>query len=229
MAFAAKPPLKGPPESTTRSGTPVLPHQLQSQTEISALLMSKIGPIKSVWEAHSWLKQKGWVLSSDTYNYTKLVHVLLTAALDLPGKTIEACTDVKNTFLAVAFLLEDDITNSVSEALVDTVTTKTLNCLKPIMDKLKTAGLFVTATNTQQAQTTLSLKDISTHLATITASLSDLSSKLATSAPLPPPPQPTWALVVGSWRTSLPPTCITTSLPSTYNPSTSPQQTGLQQ
>ncbi|KAG5638228.1 hypothetical protein DXG03_004186, partial [Asterophora parasitica] len=135
MAFAAKPPLKGLPRSSTRPGTPVLPCQLQSQTEIRALLMGEISPIKSVQEAHSWLEQKGWVLSSDTYDHVKLVRVLLTTALDVPGKSVEACTYVKNAILAVTFLLEEDITDSISEALVDTIT-KALSHLKLITDKL---------------------------------------------------------------------------------------------
>ncbi|KAG5639825.1 hypothetical protein DXG03_003052 [Asterophora parasitica] len=100
------------------------------------------------------------------------------------------------SIIVVTFVLEDDIANSTSKTLADTIAAKALNNLKPITTKLVAAAFFITATNTQQAETTLILKEVSSHLATLTASLSDLSTKLTTNSTLTAnalSPCPTWA------------------------------------
>ncbi|KAG5640891.1 hypothetical protein DXG03_006696 [Asterophora parasitica] len=132
-------------------------------------------------------------------------------------------------------MLEDNIAHSTSETLADAITTKALNNLKPITTKLVATASFVTATNTQQAETTLTLKEVSSHLATLTASLSELSTKLTTN-PTPtataPSSCPTWASVVSSSPPAhLPaylPTCPTPLL-ALYDPTTSNQRAQVQQ
>ncbi|KAG5642787.1 hypothetical protein DXG03_002111 [Asterophora parasitica] len=105
MASTPKLPPKGPPGA----GTPGPTRHHQPRSDISELLTAETGPVKTVRDARSWLEQKGWVLASDPYDREKMVHVLLTAALALPGRTTEARAEARTAVLAVALLLEDNI------------------------------------------------------------------------------------------------------------------------
>ncbi|KAG5640709.1 hypothetical protein DXG03_007473 [Asterophora parasitica] len=191
--------------------------------------------IKTAKDACSWFKQQGWILSGESYNCTKLACILLTVALSLPAR-IPDHTDTKNTITAIALLIEDNVTNCISSALAEAVATKTTTLLKPIANKLATSSTFVSASNTQQAKTTLTLKEASTNLTMVMESLDALSLKLANykipTAPPPPAPatgnQPTWASIIGS----SPPMHLPAwpaPPPASLNPAVTVQQNCIQQ
>ncbi|KAG5639804.1 hypothetical protein DXG03_003410 [Asterophora parasitica] len=130
------------------------------------------------------------------------------------------------SIIVVTFVLEDDIANSTSKTLADTIAAKALNNLKPITTKLVAAASFITATNTQQAETTLIL-EVSSHLATLTASLSDLSTKLTTNSTLTAnalSPCPTWASIVSSSPPAYHLSTHPTPLLALYDPTASDQR-----
>ncbi|KAG5719556.1 hypothetical protein E4T56_gene14208 [Termitomyces sp. T112] len=121
--------------------------------------------------------------------------------------------DVRNAVLAVAFLLEDDVTDQLAEAIAKIV-----------------AGKFASATSSSQAKMTLALKTMATQLAATqpaaaTTSLTDIIAKL-TSSPiacpgaLQPMPSTTWASVVVT---------PADQVPNRFNPIISPQHMWLQQ
>ncbi|KAF5376429.1 hypothetical protein D9615_008638 [Tricholomella constricta] len=226
MAFNARPPPKPNASGPNLAGTPVPSRHLQTRADISALMIGENGPVKTAREARRWLDLKGWVLSGDTYDRAKLVRVLMTAALNFTNKSTESRTDAKHAVLAVAFLLEDDITDSISDALADAVAAKTLSRLESATDKLTSSAAFSSATDTQQAETTLALKTVSTQLADVTTSLNLLAAKMSTSIAPPPPSQPTWASVAGTEPRPSPPPQLPTT---TFNPSAPDQHTRLQQ
>ncbi|KAG6912378.1 hypothetical protein DXG01_015047, partial [Tephrocybe rancida] len=123
-----------------------------------------------------------------------------------------------------AFLFEDDINDSISDALVEAITSKVALRLDDTVDHLSKAADFFAATDTSQAQTTVTLGEISSQLSTVTTSLDTITSKLSSTVLSPPslpaPPPPSWASIASAFP-SLP--------PSTFNPNASPQQTNLQQ
>ncbi|KAF8055947.1 hypothetical protein FPV67DRAFT_1536105 [Lyophyllum atratum] len=215
----------------TPSGTPIPPRQpLQSRSDISALLVGESGPIKSSRDARRWLETKGWVLVGEPYDRTKLVRILLSAGLDLSSRTTEKRTDAKLAVFSVAFLLEDDITDNISEALADAVASKALARIESATDKLTTSAAFLAATETKQAETTLALSTVSSQLENVTASLDSLATKLAAAAAAPSgTPRPSWAAVASQGPPTAagsPPSSIP---PPTFNPATSDQHTRLQQ
>ncbi|KAF5375541.1 hypothetical protein D9615_009144 [Tricholomella constricta] len=227
MASAARPPPKPSAGGAIQQGTPNVPRQLPTRADISTFLIGDTGPVKSPKEARRWLETKGWILSGEAYDRAKLVRVLLTAALNLSQKATETKTDAKNAVLAVAFLLEDDITDCISDALADAVTAKALDRLDSAAAKLSSSAAFATATDTQQAETTLALQTVSTQLAGVTASLSDLADRLNASPLSTPtvPAQPSWASIARS--SPGPP--IPSAPSATYDPSAAEQHTRLQQ
>ncbi|KAG6867619.1 hypothetical protein C0993_000476 [Termitomyces sp. T159_Od127] len=81
------------------------------------------GLIKSVQEVCKWLEPKGCVLAAEPYNCTKLANILVTAAI---ASKLE---DLKQAALVVAFILESDITDHISDALTDMVASKTIGHL----------------------------------------------------------------------------------------------------
>ncbi|KAF5375879.1 hypothetical protein D9615_008261 [Tricholomella constricta] len=227
MATTARPPPKPPAGGANRPGTPNAPRQLPSRADISTFLIGESGPVKSPKEARRWLETKGWILAGETYDRSKLVRVLLTAALNLSMKTTDAKTDAKNAVLAVAFLLEDDIADTVSDALVDAITTKALDRLDTATEKLTSSATFSSALDTHQAETTLALQTVSTQLAGVTASLEVLAARLNTpsSVPTSTQQQPTWADITRS----SPVPSASPPAPKAFNPSAPDQHTRLQQ
>ncbi|KAF5378885.1 hypothetical protein D9615_006982 [Tricholomella constricta] len=227
MATSARPPPKPPTGGASQQGTPNVPRQLPTRADISTFLIGDTGPVKSSKEARRWLETKGWILAGEAYDRTKLVRILLTAALNLSQKATETRTDAKNAVLAVAFLLEEDITDCIADALAEAVTAKALDRLDSATSKLTSSTAFSTATDTQQAETTIALKTVSTQLAGVTASLSDLAAKLNTTTPSPSSTleQPSWADIARSSPGPAPPTAPSAA----FNPSATEQHTRLQQ
>lgn len=225
MALSTRP-MSKPPGGSNPSGTPGPPRILPSRADISALIAGDNGPIKNSRDACRFLETKGWILAAEPYDRTKLVRVLLTAALSLPGKNNESRTEAKNAVLAVAFLLDDDITDNVSDALVEAIATKTLSRLESTTDRLASSAAFLSATDTDQADATLTLKGVSAQLAIVTASLEVIATKISESTgPPPAQPQRTWASAAAT-ATQLPPPSLP---PAAFNPAAADDHTRLQQ
>ncbi|KAG5640544.1 hypothetical protein DXG03_008130 [Asterophora parasitica] len=236
MATAAELTLPAPPRGSASTRTPVMPHQLQMQADILALLTGDGRPIKTACNACSWLKQKGWILSGESYDHARLVCILFTAAISLPSRHTDTCTNAKSTFIAIALLIEDNIINCISDTLAAAIASKTLHLLEPLSEKLSISAKFASALNTQQAKTTLTLKKASTNLTSISTLLEKLASKITANllpalflpSTMAPTPLPTWASIAGTAHPNHLLTC-STPFPSTYDPATSMQQMQIQQ
>ena len=101
----------------TRNGTLIVSQfRLTSCTEINTVISSNPELVSNTSDARKWLETKGWILSGKNYDHSKLVKILLTVSLSpkLPTEAI-------NTIQAVAFVLEDNITDMISSALAATV------------------------------------------------------------------------------------------------------------
>ncbi|KAG6881765.1 hypothetical protein C0993_012830, partial [Termitomyces sp. T159_Od127] len=107
------------------------PGTLPTHSDLKSLIATDSSLIKSVPDACKWLKSKGWILAGDLYNHTRLVTILATAALT--SKQLE----LKNAAITVAFLLETDITDHVSNTLAKAVTRKTVDRIAPLLPPLK--------------------------------------------------------------------------------------------
>ncbi|KAG6895114.1 hypothetical protein C0992_003109 [Termitomyces sp. T32_za158] len=196
----------GPPD------TPPQQRQLPTRADIGALLSGDPGPVKTVNDARRWMETKGWILAGEPYDRTKLVRVLMTAAMVTKGTRLDS--DARNAVLAVAFLLEDDVTDSTAETIAQAVAAKVLDRIGPVTTSLSTSVEFAAAASTTQAETTLALKDAATQL-------------VAATVGWPDHPAP-------HGRTSLQPTARRLHLtrphpPATFNPSLPAQHTRLQQ
>ncbi|KAG5351273.1 hypothetical protein C0989_007146 [Termitomyces sp. Mn162] len=159
----------------TRSGG-TLDHSctLLTHSNLRSLLAITSGPIKSLSNAHKWLEFRGWILAAEPYDHAKATSILVIAAL-APKQL-----DLKNTALAIALLLETDITDHISTSLMNTVTDKAIKRFNNLFDKLSTIAKFLAANNVKCAETRLALKATSELLAKVSISLSTV-----TSAPLP--------------------------------------------
>ncbi|KAG6882616.1 hypothetical protein C0993_009844 [Termitomyces sp. T159_Od127] len=177
-----------PPSGANTSGTPKMLRLIPTHSDLKTLLVSDSGLVKSLPEARKWLETNGWILAAEPYDCTKLVSILATAALY--SKPAES----KNTVLAIAFLLEADITDQVSSTLVDTFLTKAMGRLSSLVVKLGSTAEFLVANDAQRAESTLALKSTSETLAGVTTSLEAMVSKLA-SPPQQPIMLPTWASI----------------------------------
>ncbi|KNZ72744.1 hypothetical protein J132_01948 [Termitomyces sp. J132] len=193
MKASSRPPTSSPsPGRTPESSCLLLTH-----SDLKSLMATDSGPIKLVPNAHKWLKSKGWILAGDPYDCTHLVTILATAALTLKQLKL------KNATIVVAFLLETDITNHVSNALAEAVTRKTVDRIGELVEKLGSMANFLAANNAKYTESILALKATSNTLAGVSFSLDMLASKLA--SPTPATTQsPTWASVAKAA-----PTCLT--------------------
>ncbi|KAF8803182.1 hypothetical protein BYT27DRAFT_7260487 [Phlegmacium glaucopus] len=117
---------------------------------------------------------------------------------------------------AVALTLEDDVTDSVSTTLASAIASKFLASLSNITTALLNTQTFLEASTTQQASTTLNLKET-------TDSLTDIASKLTTLNLAAPTNCPQWPSLP-----SLQPSQHTVP-PLSHNPASTPDITWLQQ
>ncbi|KAG5349330.1 hypothetical protein C0989_004596, partial [Termitomyces sp. Mn162] len=168
----------------------------------------KTGPIQLVHDMHKWLETKGWILATKLYDHMKLVNTLVMAAL------ASKLDELKCTALAMAFLLDANITDHVSGALVDTVVAKAFRHIETLVNKLSTTGDFLAAYNAKQAEATLTLKVTTEILGRVLASLGALASKLASTSPAPST-APTWALIAKA--SAMLPTMTNTAKPVATN------------
>ncbi|KAF8799543.1 hypothetical protein BYT27DRAFT_7263847 [Phlegmacium glaucopus] len=185
---------------------------LATRSEINALVTGNSGPITNSSEARKWLETKGWVLSREDYDRSKMARILLTISL-LPKMPQEAV----NAIRATAFILEDDITDKDSSSIASLVVNKVQAGLTDILSGLLATQTFFKASSTQQANLTLDLKEsmsqsklVTNNLSNVAAKLTDLSPPPATASPPIQWPAPSQRLI----PCSLPPNVYDPSVPS---------------
>ncbi|KAG6884181.1 hypothetical protein C0993_000583 [Termitomyces sp. T159_Od127] len=132
--------------SANQTGPPITTQLLPARSKFSTLLMAYGGPVRSAGKAQRWLEAKGWILVGEPYDHMKLAHVLITAAMVSKGPNLK--NEVKNAVLAVAFLLEDDVSDKISSSLANAVTAKALDHVDPIIHCITSSLDFVTASDT---------------------------------------------------------------------------------
>ncbi|KAG5332063.1 hypothetical protein C0989_007281 [Termitomyces sp. Mn162] len=110
------------------------------------------GPIRLVTNVRKWLESRSWILAVDPYNWTRLVNILATAAL------MSKLPELKNTALAVAFLLDADVMDHISETLANAVVDKAIGRLEGLVEKLGSMANFLAASDAKCTETTLMLK-----------------------------------------------------------------------
>ncbi|KAG6878484.1 hypothetical protein C0992_008044 [Termitomyces sp. T32_za158] len=188
LRLSTRPPSRG----LSPSGTPERSHPLLTHANLKTLLSIESGSIKSLNDARKWLKSRSWILAADPYDHTKLVNILATAALT--SKPAE----LKNAAIAVAFLLDADITDHVSSTLSDAVATKALGCFAGLAEKLNTVTNFLVANDTSRVESTLALKTTTETLEGVTTTLNTLATRLTSTPPVSDTQAPTWASIVKS-------------------------------
>jgi hypothetical protein len=155
--------------STSRaSGTPGILAKLPSHADL--LSNPNLGPIRNSRDARKWLDSKGWILSEEPYDRSKIVRILLTAAA-LPKVPTEASIAIR----AAAFLIEENVLDTNASRISDALATKITPLLTNILPDLSPTKSFIDAITSQQADTLSDLKDI-------VSSHSSLSRTLSSSA-----------------------------------------------
>ncbi|KAG5348997.1 hypothetical protein C0989_006658, partial [Termitomyces sp. Mn162] len=149
---------KPPPGNPSPGGTLDRARPLPTHSNLKTLMAVDGGLIKLVNDARKWLELRGWILAADPYDQTKLVNILTTAALTSKQP------ELKNATLAVAFLLDANITDQVSSTLADAIATRTTERLERLVGKLGTTADFLAANDTKAAKSTLALKAMANKL-----------------------------------------------------------------
>lgn len=204
---------------STPSGSSPGGRGIPTRSDLATLLSSDHGPVNALPDARKWLEGKGWSLQGEAFNRSKLVNILLTASL-FP----KVPADVAAAIRAVAFLLEDNITDNISTALADAVAAKVKSQLEGFSSELSSNINFLRANTTQQAATSVDLKETATLHATTASTLAEISTKLASNTPLPRD-NPQWPSIQETQPRPPP-----SSLPSpSYDPAAPPQHTLLRQ
>jgi hypothetical protein len=212
---------KSPKSSpATRSGTPTASLRgICSRTELDALIGNQAGPVTNTLSARKWLENKGWLLTDEIFDRTKLVNMLLTMTM-LP----KVPPEVTQAIRAVAFVLDEDITDNISSTLAATIADKVKTELTAITNDLKTSKTFLEASSVQQASSILDLNtaiskatDISNNLSATTNKLTSLSPPTTTILP----PNPWHSAATRPHQQSLP--------NPTYDPTATTNHTKLKQ
>src|ERR1700683_4729604 len=93
--------------------------QLLPRSELSAVLTAT-SPITSPIDARKWIETRGYILSGEQYSRLKLADILFTLAVKA-----KIPTNVKNTIVAVAFLIKDtaeeDFASSLSGKIISKI------------------------------------------------------------------------------------------------------------
>ncbi|KAG6862576.1 hypothetical protein C0993_002550 [Termitomyces sp. T159_Od127] len=105
--------------------------------------------------------------------------------------------------IVVAFLLEANITDVLSNSLVEAMASKTQVKLVGIVDKIGSTAKFLTANNAQHAELTLMLKATSNMLEGVSSFLDALTFKLV--SPPSAPPSSLWTSIAKAMPTNLSP------------------------
>ncbi|KAG6895126.1 hypothetical protein C0992_003050 [Termitomyces sp. T32_za158] len=204
MSMGPKPSTRRASSGPNQGGTPDTTRPIPTHSDLKSLTVHS-GPIKSVHDARKWLETKGWILAAEPYNRAKLVSILATAAI------ASKLDDLKRAALAIAFILDADISNHVSDTLTEAVASKVLGRLEGTTDKLSSTAAFLVANDANRAGLTLDLKAATDKLVGVTASLEARSS----GSMCPPPPQPTDTPI--TWAS------IAKAAPKTTQPASAPR------
>ncbi|KAG5334801.1 hypothetical protein C0989_003063, partial [Termitomyces sp. Mn162] len=223
MSSLGKPSAKNLTSGPTNIGTPTPPPPRPVASDIKVLLANDPSPIKSQRDARTWLEKKGCILVAEPYDRRKLVHVLLLAALTSKQQ------ELRNTSIAVALLLDNVISDHVSEAIADMVVTKALSRIEGAATKLNSSADFAAAADARQAEALLALDKATEHLSGVSASLDALlqSAPANLGNPVEQPPRPTWAAIAASAPAQRSPTAPQPR--ANFNPTASADDTRLQQ
>ena len=163
------------------------PHSAQDffpRADLEAQITASPSPVTSAKDARSWLKNKGWILSSEDSSSAKLFDILLAATLSfkLPA---DACTAIR----AVAFLLQAQTNGSTAATIADGVIDKVINKINSPLAKLNehidATKSFLDAAAQKQAAELLSLQEAVKQQAGLINSLTAASEKAAAQAPNP--------------------------------------------
>ncbi|KAG6852381.1 hypothetical protein C0991_012561 [Blastosporella zonata] len=172
-------------------------------------IIGNSGTVRSVQGARQFLEESGWILAREPYDHTKLTRIIATVATgevtSARAPTAKAKSQAKNALIAVALLLDADITDHISDTLANAVATKTLARLEATASSLATSATFASANDTNCADTTVTLQKITETLATICRAI--------------PSQAATWASVA---RANIPASRV-------FNPDASDRHTRLQQ
>ncbi|KAG6851914.1 hypothetical protein C0991_005022 [Blastosporella zonata] len=207
----------------TNSGTPARPTPIRNDP--LSTLIGDSGPIKSATNARQYLETNGWVLSAETYDRNKIAKIITTVALGGASHTRSASNTLKpearNALLAVAFLIDDDMTDNIANTLAEAVAAKALARLEPLATSLATSVSFASANDTNRANNTITLQSITDKLVSSINTLDKAPSPipLPPVTLLPPPHMPSWASIVSA---NIPTSTV-------FNPEASDSHTRLQQ
>ncbi|KAG6875071.1 hypothetical protein C0992_005320 [Termitomyces sp. T32_za158] len=193
MAMGPKSSTRCASSGPSQGGTPDSAHTIPTHSDLKSLLAIDSSPIKLVQDACKWLETKGWILAAESYDRSKLVSILVTTAL---ASRLE---DLKRVAIAVAFNLEPDVTDYISDTLAEAVASKAIDHLGGLIERLNSSVDFIAANDTTCAESTLELKAASNKLEGISTSLDAVASKLASPplAPLAETPV-TWASIAST-------------------------------
>ncbi|KAG5724629.1 hypothetical protein E4T56_gene3672 [Termitomyces sp. T112] len=181
----------------SRTETPERSHLLPMHSDLKLLMSIDTSPVRNLQEARKWLEMKGWILTVDPYDQARMTSILITAVLT------STPTELKAMAIAVAFILEANIMDHVSDSLVDTVISKTADWLDNMVGRLNTSIDFLAASNTSWAEAMLSLgktsealKGLATTLEAATSAIMNISTHPMQAKASEQPR--TWASVVSS-------------------------------
>ncbi|KAG6884074.1 hypothetical protein C0992_007061 [Termitomyces sp. T32_za158] len=136
------------------------------------------------------LETKGWILVTEPYNQAKLINILATTAV------ASKLDNLKQAALAVAFILNVDVSDHLSDTLANAVASKMLGRIEGITNKLSSMADFLAANDTKHAKLTLTLKTATDKLLGLTTSIR--ADALNTRCPFTPSPSDTsitWASI----------------------------------
>ena len=151
-------------------GTPGTQAKLPIHADLIANLT--LGPICSSHDAQKWLDRKGWILSDQPYDQSKIICILLTTAA-----LSKVSTEASSAIQAAALLIKDNMFETNTTLISDTIATKLSPLLAKALPDLAPTKFFLDAISTQQANYLSDLKDcILSH--------SSLFQSLSTSADL---------------------------------------------
>ena len=136
---------------------------------------ASLGPVRSLTDARKWLDSKGWVLSEEPYDRSKIVRILLTAAA-LPKVPMEACHAIQ----AAAFLIEENILDTSASIISEAITAKLTPLLSDILPDLTPTKTFIDAVSTQQASPLNELKAITSSQSSLSDTITSAATTLAT-------------------------------------------------
>jgi hypothetical protein len=175
--------------SVSREGTPPGPLRGPfSRSELDTLIANQSGLVTNPADARKWMENKGWMLSWERFDRSKLINILLITVTMLP----KIPPEVVNAVRAAAFVLDDDISDNISLSLATVITNKIKAGLPEITSSMTYTQNFLEASAVQQASLLLELKEISMRSTETTTNLTNLAAKLTEAKPVTasPPSRP---------------------------------------